>query len=175
MVGVQVPDADREQRLNEWITRYADAVLRVCFVYLSDAALAEDAMQDTFLKAWNAMDTFEGRNGCSEKTWLIRIAINVCRGYRRMRWFRHVDMSMELEKLPAAYQAIPPEDRTLFLDILRLSEKYKNVILLYYYQELTLEETAKALSISRSTAHSRLKKALGLLRRSLTGRDQDEK
>ncbi len=175
MVGAKVPGADREQRLNQWITEHADAVLRVCFVCLSDAALAEDAMQDTFLKAWHAMDTFEGRNGCSEKTWLIRIAINVCRGYRRTRWFRHVDMSKEIGELPAAWQAVAPEDRTLFLDILRLGEKYRQVILLYYYQEMTLEETARALSISRSTAHSRLKKALGLLRCSLTGRDQDEK
>ena len=82
---------------------------------------------------------------------------------------------MELEKLPFRYQAVAPEDRTLFLDILRLGDKYRQVILLYYYQEMTLEETAKVLSISRSAAHSRLKKALGLLRLSLTGRDQDEK
>jgi DNA-directed RNA polymerase specialized sigma24 family protein len=48
MVSAAVPGADREQRLEQWITEYADAVLRTCFVYLSDAALAEDAMQDTF-------------------------------------------------------------------------------------------------------------------------------
>lgn len=174
MVSAQVPGADREQRLNQWISAYADAVLRVCFVYLSDAALAEDAMQDTFLKAWNAMDSFEGRNGCSEKTWLIRIAINVCHGYKRTRWFRHVDMSRELAMLPASYQTVPSKDRALFMDILRLPEKYKQVVLLYYYQEMTLAETAKVLSISRSAAHGRLKKALGLLRTSLTGRDEDE-
>ncbi len=174
MIGAAVPGADRALRLEQWITDYSDAVLRTCFVYLSDATLAEDAMQDTFLKAWRSMDTFEGRNGCSEKTWLLRIAINVCRSYARTKWFRHVDLRQALESLPAAYQTILPEDRTLFLDILRLNEKYKQVILLYYYQELTLEECAKALSISRSAAHHRLKKAQALLRHSLTGRDQDE-
>jgi RNA polymerase sigma-70 factor (ECF subfamily) len=169
MVSAAVPGADREQRLEQWITKYADAVLRTCFVYLSDAALAEDAMQDTFLKAWRGMDTFEGRNGCSEKTWLMRIAINVCHGYRRLSWFRHVDLTRALETLPASCQAILPEDRTLFLDILRLPEKYKQVILLYYYQDMTLEEAAQALLISRSATHHRLKRAQELLRLGLTG------
>ncbi len=174
MVSAAVPGADRALRLEQWITEYADAVLRACFVYLSDAALAEDAMQDTFVKAWRSMDTFEGRNGCSEKTWLMRIAINVCHSYKRTKWFRHVDLSKALDELPPACQAVLPEDRTLFLDILRLPEKYKQVILLYYYQELTLVECAAALSISRSAAHHRLKKARELLRLGLTGRDHDE-
>ena len=80
MVSAAVPGADREERLEQWITEYADAVLRTCFVYLSDASLAEDAMQDTFLNAWRGMDAFEGRNGCGVKTWLLTIAVNVCRG-----------------------------------------------------------------------------------------------
>ncbi len=175
MIGAAVPGADRTLRLEQWIAMYSDAVLRTCFVCLSDASLAEDAMQDTFLRAWRSMDTFEGRNGCSEKTWLLRIAVNVCRSYARTKWFRHVDMRKTLESLPDSSQAILPEDRSLFLDIMRLPEKYKRMILMYYYQELTLVECAQALSISRSTAHQRLKKAQALLWPSLTGRDQDEK
>ena len=86
-----------------------------------------------------------------------------------------MDLNRALDSLPAAFLSIPPEDRTLFLDILRLPEKYKQVILFYYYQEMTLEECAQALSISRSAAHHRLKKAQALLRQGLLGRDQDEK
>ena len=61
------------------------------------------------------------------------------------------------------------------LDILRLPAKYKQVLLLYYYQDLTLEEIAQALQMSRSTVHHRLKKAEALLRNTLTGGDIDEK
>lgn len=50
-----------ENRLREWISRYSDDVLRTCFVLLSDQSLAEDAMQDTFTKAWKNMSQFEGR------------------------------------------------------------------------------------------------------------------
>lgn len=45
-----VPSEVREQKLEEWLTAYGDSVLRTCFVYLADRALAEDALQDTFVK-----------------------------------------------------------------------------------------------------------------------------
>lgn len=167
--------SEAEQRLESWVRTYGDAVLRICFVYLADASQAEDAMQDTFLRAWHAMSRFEGRNGCSEKTWLMRIAMNVCRDYRRSRWFRHMDLRRALDELPAHLTAIFPEDRLLMLDILRLPTKYKQVILLYYYQDMTLEEIAQTLQTSRSTVHHRLKKAEALLKTTLTGGDIDEK
>lgn len=54
---------------------------RLCFMYLSDWQLAEDALQETFLKVFRKYDTFAGRS--SEKTWLVRIAVNVCKDYLR--------------------------------------------------------------------------------------------
>jgi len=77
-----VPSKVRKQRLEAWIAEYSDAVLRTCYIYLADMALAEDSLQDTFLKVWRNMDSFEGRNGSSVKTWIIRIAINTCKNYR---------------------------------------------------------------------------------------------
>ena len=61
-----------------------------------------------------------------------------------------------------------------FLDILRLPEKYRQVLTLYYYQDMTLEETASALGLSRSTAHHRLRRAEAALRDQLTGGDGGE-
>lgn len=153
-----------EQRLAHWVSEYADSILKTCFIYLSDRALAEDALQETLFKAWQNMDQFESRNNCSEKTWLIRIAINVCHDYHRSRWFRHVDRNKALEDLPPAITTICDADRTLFLDILRLPEKQKQVILLYYYQEMTIKETADALNIGENAVVYRLRKALRTLR-----------
>lgn len=164
----------REKRLERWIGEYGDSVLRTCFVLLGDAAQAEDAMQDTFIKAWRHTEQFEGRGGCGEKTWLMRIAVNTCRDYRRGSWFRHVDLSRALEELPPALQAVEPEDRSLLLDIMRLPEKHRQVILLYYYQEMTLEEAAQALRIGKSAVHHRLRAAQELLRQALMGRNRDE-
>lgn len=163
-----VPPVARRQLLEEWITQYGDAILRTCFIYLSDAAQAEDAMQDTFLKAWKGMAQFESRNGCSEKTWLMHIAINTCRDYRRSRWFRFVDRTQALEEMPESLVSVTPEDQSLFHDIMQLPDKEKQVILLYYYQEMTLQEVADALQMHRSAIYRRLQKAQSLLKRSLT-------
>lgn len=153
-----------EQRLESWIHEYGTSILRTCFICLSDAKEAEDAMQETFLKAWRAMDQFEHRNGASEKTWLVRIAMNVCRDMRRTRWFRHIDMSRALDELPEGITTVEPEDSAMLLDIMRLPEKYRQPIMLYYYQNLSLSETAEMLNLSKSTVYNRLEKAKQLLR-----------
>lgn len=127
-------------------------------------------MQDTFVKAWYCMEQFEGRNGSNEKTWLMRIAINICRDYRRSKWFRHVDMSKAIEEIPLHMNTPLPEDRILLMDILQLPEKYKKVILLYYYQGLTLQEVAQVLGTTYSSVQRQLRKAQGLLKQTLTGR-----
>ena len=85
-----------EIRLKEWISRSSDDVLRTCFVLLSDQSLAEDAMQDTFTKAWKNKSQFEGRENASPKTWLMRIAVNTCKDYRRTQWLRHRSQTLSL-------------------------------------------------------------------------------
>lgn len=130
-------------------------------------------MQDTFLKAWKHMEQFDKQESISEKAWLMRIAINTCHDYHRSRWFRHIDMRRALEDIPPAVNT-QADDHALLMDVYELPEKYKQVILLYYYQEMTLDETAQVLDMSRSAVHKRLTKARELLKGRLTGRDDDE-
>mgnify|MGYP002581920073 CR=1 FL=1 len=161
----------REAALTGLVERHRTALVRMCCLCLGDASLAEDAAQETFLRAWRFMDRYKGRG---EKTWLMHIALNVCRDIHRSRWHRHVDLTRVLDDLPPSAISVPPQERLLFLDILRLPEKYRQVLLLYYYQDMTLEESAAALGLSRSTAHHRLKRAEAVLRDALTGGDGDE-
>lgn len=164
---------EKEQLLESWIRIHGTAILRVCFVSLWDAKEAEDAMQETFLKAWRAMDSFEGRNGAGARTWLTHIAVNVCRDMKRKAWFRHVDLNQALEDLPQGVYSVMDEDRELLLDIMRLPDKYREPVLLYYYQGMTLDETAEALQVSRSTVHNRLRRAEAKLKRELDGERRD--
>jgi len=169
-----VPGEDKERRLEAWLLAYGDAVLRTCFVYLADRALAEDALQDTFLKVWRHMDSFQGQNASSPKTWIMRIAINTCKDYRRSAWLRHVDMSQIIEEMPQAVRAPDEDSHALFLDVMRLPAKLKQVILLYYYHNMTLTETAQTLHISRQAVQYRLKKAYKLLGQLPERSEEDE-
>ena len=146
-----------ERRLEDWMRTYGTAILRTCFVILSDAREAEDAMQDTFLRAWRAMDTFEQRNGASVKTWLMRIAINVCRDYYKTAWMRHIDRSTSLDALPE--QGREDAHSPVLAAVTTLKRHEKEAILLHYYQGLSLKETAKALGISESAVKQRMQRA----------------
>ena len=91
MERTEVPGMNREERLSRWVESYSDAILRTCFLYLSDQAQAEDALQDTLIKAWRHMGDYERKGVVNDKAWLMRIAINTCKDYKRTAWFRHID------------------------------------------------------------------------------------
>ena len=154
----------RDQRVRQWMREYGNAIKRMCYIYLCDANLVEDALQETFFKAWKSFDRFEKRNGCSEKTWLTQIAINTCRSYRRTAWFRRVDTSKAIENITIISNSTEPEDRELLMEIIRLPDIYKAVILLHYYQNMTQQEISGVLGISRSMVNYQLHKALKMLK-----------
>ena len=124
--------------------------------------MAQDAVQETFFKVYRTLDRFRGE--CSEKTWITRIAVNTCRDMKRQRWFFFIKHSLPYENLLLSDERVAQELTDFFLDLMRLPAKYKEVILLRYYQQLTLEETALALGISKRTVSNRLKKAKAMLR-----------
>ena len=151
----------REEILSEWMGQYGDLITRTCCLYLGDRGLAEDAAQETFLRAWRSMAQFEGRNNATPKSWLIRIAINTCKNIRRTAWFRKTDRSVTPEELPLP---AAEEDRTLLLTVQSLPDRQREVVILRYYHGMSLDETARTLGLSRSTAFHRLQKALKCLR-----------
>ena len=91
MNAVKGPDS-RKEALERMVSLYQLPLLRLCYAYLHDEELAKDAVQETFIKAYRGLADF--RNEASEKTWLSRIAINVCKDLRRNGWFRHVDRAV---------------------------------------------------------------------------------
>ncbi len=115
MERAEVPGMNREQRLGRWIEDYSDPILHICFLYLSDQGQAEDAVQDTWIKAWKHMGDFERQGIANEKAWLLRIAINTCKDYRRSAWFRHIDRQRALDELPPRLVSAEPEDHSLTL------------------------------------------------------------
>lgn len=158
------PGSNPEQTLERLISLYYTPILRLCHVILQDRSSAEDAAQDTFLKAYRGLGNFRGQ--CSEKTWLTSIAVNTCRDMRKSAWFRHTEKRITPEELPIP--APSQEDSLALMQAIRsLPEKYRDVILLYYYQDMTMQETAFALKTASSTIAKRLARAREMLRKAL--------
>ena len=165
MEVVKGPDNIREEELLRLMAQYKNDLMRMALTFLKDEALAEDAVQETFFKSYHALPAFRGDS--SEKTWLMRIAINVCRNIRRDAWFRFVDRRITPEHLPL--QSASPEDRALVETVMNLPYRHREVVLLYYYQGMSLREISEVLGIAASTISTRLKKAREKLRHELEG------
>ena len=147
------------------VTRWEKPLLRLCFAYLCDTALAEDAVQETFFKAWKNCERFRG--DADEKTWLTRIAINTCKDLLKSSWARNTDRSVVPELLPEGSVPFDERDDTVTRAVMSLPPKLKEAVLLRWYQGLTLEEMVKVLRLPRSTVNYRLKKAKTILKSEL--------
>ena len=171
MEAVKDPDSLRDQTIERLITQHQTSLLRLCYVQLQAQALAEDAVQETFLKAYKGFDSFRGDS--SEKTWLTRIAVNTCRDFQRGGWFKHTDRRVTPDMLPVGTVQPDTEDLDLSLAVMKLPRKMREAILLYYYQDMSTEEIAETLGIAQSSVSNRLRRGREKLRKLLEGRDQD--
>ena len=162
MKVVIAPYNNRVEKLTRLVQAYQKTLMNLCYMYLHDRELAKDAVQETFLKAYRAIDTFRGESG--ENTWLTRIALNTCRDMKRSAWHIHVNRSITPEDISCtAEEHLNLDSLDLANAIIQLPDKYKEVILLHYYQEMSLADIASIIGITKSMVSRRMKKAHALL------------
>jgi len=154
--------------------KYGNDVLRMAYMYVKDSHLAEDIFQDVFIKVNQKLSTFQGNS--SIKTWIIRITINTCKDYLKSAWNQKVVPMTEFEENTLAsdndYTAVEQQDENQLIrqTVMRLPDKYKDVVLCVYFQEMTISEAAKSLQIAEGTAKSRLFRAKEKMKLCLEGR-----
>ena len=158
--------------LQDWtaerlIDEYGDELLRLCLFYMGDRQLAEDAFQETMVKAWRARENFRGESGM--KTWLFHIAVNTCRDMLRSGWFRMRKKSVPLDVMPELEQQEDEHAREIAAAVLSLPGKYREVMVLYYEQGMRIREIAEALHMPLNSVSSRLRRAKALLRNEVEG------
>lgn len=154
-------------RIEEIIDLYGDDILRLCLLYMGDRQLAEDAFQETFVKAWKYLPGFRGES--SVKTWVSHIAVNTCKSMLRTPWLR---MRKKSESVDALLNLPAPEaedHHDLVQAVCALPDRYREVIVLHYYQDMKLREIADVLHIPANTVSTRLRKARRLLGQALEG------
>lgn len=149
------------------IDAYGDELLRLCLLYLGDRQLAEDAFQETMVKAWRALPGFRGESGA--KTWLFHIAVNTCRDMLRTGWMRMRRRSVPLEVMPELAGQEDERLREMTAAVLALPDKYRETVVLFYYKQMKIREIAEALHIPQNSVSSRLRRARAMLQIDMEG------
>ena len=160
--------------------RYSGLMLRIAYGIVQDRDLAEDAVQNALIQAWQHLPSL--RETGALRPWLLRIVVNQCISFKRRlarsRMFLYHSFS-EQETFLASQLADDARGRMesswdIAQAVQKLPAKQHNVIALHYYQGMTLPAIAQGLQISENTLKKRLQAALSNLRRVLKDANADE-
>lgn len=161
------------------VEQYQRLVYTVCYQLVKDHQLAEDLTQDTFVSAFTHMDDCPPEH---YKPWLARIATNKARDHLKSAWNRKVSApgedAMPQTETPNRPAPTTPEDLTVSENeaqairgiIHALKEPYLQVSVLYFIEEKTVEEIAKALRRPPKTVHTQLFRAKRILQQQILER-----
>lgn len=147
-----VPGTADEENLIRLIHTYQNLLMGLCVIILRDYHLAQDVVQETFLRAWRHGRLREE----TEKSWLVRVAMNLCRDTRRSRWMRHIDRSITPEDM---HIPVLPQENDVIREVKRLPFKEREVVVMHFWANLSADEIAEALHIGRATVYRRLDSA----------------
>ena len=141
----------------ELFCRYRDDVYRLAVSYTHSAADAEDVCQTVFLKLLEQRSITPGK----ERAWLMAVTVNQCRSLLRSGWWKRTVPLDETLPAPAG------SDPSIHQAVMSLKPKYRVVIFLHYYEQLTTQEIAGMLKLTTSAVTTRLSRARQQLRRLL--------
>ncbi|MCD8385226.1 MAG: sigma-70 family RNA polymerase sigma factor [Clostridiales bacterium] len=146
----------------ELIERYRDNVFAAAFHICQNAADADDVVQDTFLQYHLTDREFSDEGHI--RAWLLRVAINRAKDVRRSFWRRK---SVPLEDYMETLSFETEESEDLFGQVMRLPEKYRIVIHLFYFEDYSVREIARILGLTESNVKVRLSRGRKLLKDAL--------
>lgn len=144
------------------VEKYSQMVYRLAFSMVKNRYDADDIHQEVFVKFIKKPPRFENEE--HEKAWFIRVTINCCTNYHKTAWRRRIVSLSEYDRQKNdAVSAQQSDNADLIETVKRLPEKYRAVIHLFYYEEMTIEEIAMALNRRASTVRTQLVRARRML------------
>jgi RNA polymerase sigma-70 factor, ECF subfamily len=151
--------------LERWIELYSARLVRVAYSYVHDWSAAEDRVQDAFIKVYEKIGQF--KESSEPFPWLAKIVINECKMTYR-KWWREVVSALLPEHSDESIEEIylkQETNQTVYELVLKLPEPYRTPIVLFYFEELSIDEIADILGKSKGTIKSRLSRGRERLRR----------
>ncbi|PLR89853.1 sigma-70 family RNA polymerase sigma factor [Bacillus sp. T33-2] len=164
----------KEELLVCLMEEYGDMVIRLAYTYIKQKQLAEDISQEVFISCYQNLDKFQKK--AAYKTWLYRITVNKCKDHIKSWSFKNISYKDYFGSLLAG--GTPPtesplidreEKEIIFEKVLNLPLKLREVIILYYYEELPISEITELLNINSNTVKTRLHRARNSLKNLFEG------
>lgn len=154
--------APKQQYIENLMQEYGDMVYRLAISRVKNKEEAEDIFQEVFLKIYEKMPEFVNKE--NEKYWIIRVTINLSKNSLTTAWHRKVGPLLEQE-----ITFTENESRDVYFEVLRLPLKYRTIIQLFYYEDLTIEEISEIMKVNSNTIKTRLRRAREKLKTILEG------
>jgi RNA polymerase sigma factor (sigma-70 family) len=157
----------------EWFEKimdvYGERLTKLCFNYTKDWNVSEDIVQEVFITCYREYENID--KIAFFKAWIYRITINKCKDLLKSSFFKrvvmsssHITRSRTSELSPEMSIMKSSEEEFLSTCVLALPIKYREVITLYYYDELSIEDISRILKINNNTVKTRLNRARSKLR-----------
>ncbi|WP_243108670.1 sigma-70 family RNA polymerase sigma factor [Clostridium rectalis] len=166
-----------DKEIERLIDQYGNDVLKIAYLYLKDKNKAEDIFQEVFIKIYKNIHKVDNLE--NEKSWVISITVNACKDILKSSWVKKIIFWEEKEETNLISQEVIEDEvinkmrrKEILKNIMDLPNKYKEPILLYYYEEFSTVEISNILQIPEGTVRSRLYRGRQMLKNVMDGKIQ---
>ncbi|MEK5232162.1 sigma-70 family RNA polymerase sigma factor [Lysinibacillus sp. FSL K6-0232] len=156
----------RIHELEQIMERHTERLIRLAFYYVRDLQSAEDIVQEVFIKFYNNAQSYEERGEL--KAYLSKLVVNKSKDYLRSWTYRKIQVQQKIFSKQATIRRdmlVQQDEQTLIENaIVALPLKQREVIIHFYFEELSVLEIAALLQIPESTVKTRLRRGRELLK-----------
>lgn len=155
----ELSDEKREEMVVWAMDHHGEDIKRLIYTYVRNYSVVDDLSQEVFVKVYRNLHHFRGDSEL--KTWIYRIAINICKDY--LRSFKYKIQQLVQPLLTGGEQTetkvlMAEEQQELAAIVMTLPLKYREVLILHYYRDFSVEEISELLGVNKNTVKTRLKR-----------------
>jgi RNA polymerase sigma-70 factor (ECF subfamily) len=163
-----VLDYKTDDDIDTVIDRYSSMVYKIALTNMKSKFDAEDIFQEVFLRYMKNNRPFASEE--HRKAWLIRVTVNCCKSAYIAPWNNNIS----LDDIGEVADTFSDTDKEVYKEILKLPIDFKTVIILFYYEDMSVSEIAKTLKLTEGAVKMRLSRARNLLKLNLEA-EEDKK
>lgn len=159
---MQIKTSYTDDGENEVIDKYSAMVYRIALTQVRSVSDAEDVFQEVFLRYFQKERVFQNEE--HKKAWLINVTLKCCKKLWSSSWFRRTVSLKDTLSIE-----MPTEESEVYNAIVELPQKYRKVIHLFYFEDMSIDEIHQLIGMKHSTIRTQLTRGRAMLRERLKG------